>query len=220
VLSSNISVISAFGGGLLAFFSPCILPLIPAYLAFLSGVAINESGTNEKKIVLKTFIFVIGFTIVFVLMGATATFFGTFLQHYLSQIIKVFAIIVIVLGLHMAQVLRIPALNMEKKFHMTKSSDSLFLPFLFGMAFAFGWTPCIGPILSAILIMASFQESMYQGMMLLFIFSLGLSIPFLITAFAVEKSYGLIKKIQPALKYIEIIGGVILVIFGIYMFNS
>jgi cytochrome c-type biogenesis protein len=220
----NVSLLAAFTAGVISFISPCVLPLIPGYLSFISGVSLEEMKGEEKKsealkkVTLNTLLFVLGFSVVFTAMGASATFVGEFLLSKLSLFNKIAGAIIILLGLHIMGVFRISFLNYEKRFHTKSKPLGPLGSFVVGLAFAFGWTPCIGPILGGILLLASNQDTMGKGIVLLSSYSLGLGIPFLITAVSFNTFLGVFGWVKKHFRTIEIISGLLLVIIGVFIF--
>jgi len=222
----EVSSWAAFIAGLLSFLSPCVLPLVPGYISFITGLSLEElskqDGRAEKsiyRVLIGAFSFIVGFSLVFILLGASATLLGRFMRVYLIWFKRIGGIIIILFGAHMLQLINIPFLHYQKKIEVKQSlSFNLFLtPFLFGFAFAFGWTPCIGPILAAILVYAGTQETVSEGIKLLSFYSAGLAIPFLFTAFAVNQFYKMTGIIKKYFNIIEKIGGYLLIIIGIVM---
>lgn len=222
----NVTIITAFVFGLLSFISPCVLPIVPGYLSFISGVSFDEMqktgnrASIRKKILLNALFFIFGFSLVFIGLGASATAIGQFLHKQINIISKVAGVIIIIFGLHMIGVFKIPFLNYEKRFHTEGKKLSLFGAFIVGLAFAFGWTPCIGPILAAILAIASQQETVGQGMILLTFYSLGLGIPFLLTGLSITIFYNGFNKFKRHLHKVEIVGGILLVLVGVLIFTN
>jgi len=222
----NTSLLAAFTAGLLSFLSPCILPLIPAYLSFISGVSLNEMRKEEAgadssvKVFSNALFFVIGFSFVFVALGASATFLGKFLIAELGVLRRVAGVLVILLGLLVLGVFRVGFLDQEKRYHRERKSFGLFGSFLVGMAFAFGWTPCIGPILAAILFVASTKETVFQGIGLLGVYSAGLGIPFLLAALAVDRFLRVSSWIKKHFQAIKITSGLLLIAVGILMLTD
>lgn len=220
----NVSLLAAFTAGIISFISPCVLPLIPGYLSFISGVSLEEMRGGErksealKKVSLNTLFFVLGFSFVFVAMGASATFVGEFLLSKLSLFNKIAGVIIILLGLHIIGVFKISFLNYEKRFHTKSKPLSPLGSFVVGLAFAFGWTPCIGPILGGILALAANQDTMGKGIMLLSSYSLGLGIPFLVTAVSFNTFLGVFGRVKRHFRTIEIISGLFLVTIGFLIF--
>ncbi len=225
----EVSYFAAFLAGLLSFLSPCILPLVPGYISFISGISLEDLNNNNSKkrnnfyrVLTGALFFIFGFSIVFILLGASATFLGQFLQEYSVWFKRIGGIIIILFGLHMIGIINIPFLNFQKKFQTRSglSFNLFFTPFLIGFAFAFGWTPCIGPILAAILVYAGTQDTVIKGMSLLSLYSLGLGIPFLLTALAVNQFYQLSVQIKKYFKIIEWVGGLLLILIGIFIFSD
>lgn len=220
----NVSLLAAFTAGIISFISPCVLPLIPGYLSFISGVSVEEMKSGDKKsealkkVSLNTLLFVLGFSFVFIAMGASATFVGEFLLSKLSLLNKVAGAIIILLGLHIMGVFKIPFLNYEKRFHTRSKPLGPLGAFVVGLAFAFGWTPCIGPILGGILALAANQDTMGKGMVLLSSYSLGLGIPFFITAVSFNTFLGVFGWVKRHFRTIEIISGLFLIIIGFLIF--
>jgi cytochrome c-type biogenesis protein len=224
-----ISFIVAFLGGLLTAFSPCVLPLIPAYISYISDVFVEElmqDGSNKwkirKKLLLNAVFFSAGFSCIFVLLGASATLVGKFLLVHLQILSKIAGIAIIFLGLYFVGLLKlfkIKFLHYEKRFQFQKKSIGVGWSFLAGMAFSFGWTPCVGPILAGILAYAATQETLNQGILLLSLFSLGMSIPIIATVFFID----LFRKLSFAtsiLRHFEIISGILLIVFGVLIFTN
>ena len=222
----NVSLVAAFTAGLLSFLSPCILPLIPAYLSFISGVSLNEMRKEESdarssaKVLSNALLFVLGFSFVFVALGASATFFGKFLLTELGILRRIAGILVILFGIHMLGVFRIGFLDQEKRYHQRTKSLGLFGSFLVGVAFALGWTPCIGPILATILFLASTKETVAQGIWLLGIYSAGLGIPFLLAALAVDRFFQVSSTFKRHFRAIEITSGLLLIAVGILILTD
>lgn len=222
----TVEIPAAILAGLLSFISPCVLPLIPGYLSFISGVSVEDLSSKEKssshyfKIVINTIFFVLGFSLVFVLLGATATKIGEVLQSNLNLFNKIAGVIVFIFGLHVAGLFKIKALNYEKRFrfHTGGKKMGILGSVVIGIAFAFGWTPCIGPILGTILTLAAQQNSVWNGIVLLLFYSAGLGIPFIITALLFNYLIGAFGFIKRHFKTVEIISGSLLMIVGILIF--
>lgn len=215
----HLNVLTAFLAGLVSFVSPCVLPLVPSYLSFLTGTSLEDlkaetSAEAKARIFAHALAFVGGFTVIFVLIGLSASAIGSVFENN-KRIVEILGgIVIVVLGLQMMGVLRIPALMMDKRIHHRPRKQSLWLSFVVGLGFAAGWSPCIGPILSAILFLAS-QEKLPQATFLLFVYSMGLAIPFLIAAAAVTQTLGALSRIKRFLPAIEAASGAILVVTGI-----
>ena len=220
----NIPLITAFGAGVLSFISPCVLPIVPGYLSFISGVSIEELQKKKSDVIKRVFInslaFVLGFSVVFIALGASATFISGFLFDYMHIIGKVAGALIIILGLHFIGLFKIKWLNYEKRFHVGSRKLGLAGTFFIGFAFAFGWTPCIGPILAAILAMAAVEETVGRGIILLSFYSAGLAIPFLLTALAFNGFLSVSSRIKKHFKVVEIVGGVFLIIVGFLIFTN
>jgi len=216
----------AFIAGILSFVSPCVLPLIPAYLSFISGAAVSELAKQDrpKEVMLKaltnTLFFVLGFTIVFVLLGASASAVGTVLKKYMKYILIGGGAVIIVLALHLLGIFRIKALDVERRVQVKDKKFGLLGSVAVGMAFAAGWTPCIGPILVAILGVAATKETVLQGIALLTAYSLGIGIPFILASLSVNAFLTVFRKIKKAYRAIEVVAGFILVFAGAWMILS
>ncbi len=224
MLSDNINLLTAFIFGLLSFFSPCVLPIIPGYISFISGQTLDDiKGDNKsaaRAVIMNSLVFIAGFTIIFVLMGAAATSIGQLLNDNLNLISKIAGGIIIIFGLHMIGIFKIGFLNYEKRFHLQEKKLGFLGSFTVGAAFAFGWTPCIGPVLAGILAIASQQDTVLQGILLLFVYSLGLGIPFFLTAISINKFFNVFNRIKKHFHTIEVVGGVMLVAVGILMMTN
>lgn len=222
----QISLGLAFIAGVISFLSPCVLPLIPGYISFLSGLSLEElkSGKSREEIIKKagmtSVFFVIGFSIVFIFLGASATFLGKFLGEHIMIFTKIAGIIIILLGLHLAGLLKIKWLNMEKRVKISNASGGPLGAFLIGLAFAFGWTPCIGPILGGILTLAATKETVIDGVVLLSFYSLGLGIPFIITGFSVVLFTRFFERYRRFIRWTEIAAAILLIIIGILIFSG
>jgi cytochrome c-type biogenesis protein len=222
----TVEVPTAFLAGLLSFLSPCVLPLIPGYLSFISGVTIDElsdstrRGEQTRRLILNTVFFVVGFSIVFVVLGIGASSIGKWLQTHLQLFNRIAGVVVFLFGLHVAGVFRISALNYEKRFHLqgTGKKKGVWGALLIGVAFAFGWTPCIGPILGSILTLAAQQASVGQGVWLLIVYSAGLGIPFILTAVLFNYLIGAFGFIKRHFRAVEIVSGALLMAVGVLIF--
>ena len=209
----------AFGAGLISFLSPCVLPLIPGYVSFISGNTLNEILEKKKIDLLPLIVFSLGFSFVFIIFGATASFLGQILLQN-SQILRSIAgVIIIIFSLQLIGVLNIKFLNVEKKFY-TKKSNNIFFIFIVGMAFGFGWTPCIGPILGSILALASTEETIYKAILLLSFYSLGLAIPFILSGYLMQKFLLFSKNFKRNINLVTKGGGIILLITGILILTN
>lgn len=222
----EVNFITALIGGLLSFASPCVLPIVPGYLSFITGMGLDQLTQKEsrQKVVraalINSITFVIGFSLVFVLLGASATAVGKFLQEYMGIFSKVAGIVLIIFGLHMIGVVKIPFLLYEKRIHQEEKRTGFLRSFTAGLLFAFGWTPCIGPILAGILAIAATTETAQQGMALLAVYSLGLGVPFVLSAVFLNAFFSVFSRIKAHLHKVEIAGGVILVALGVLIFSN
>ena len=220
-MGSDVTLLAAFAAGFLSFVSPCVLPLIPGYISFVSGVSVEEmrsdtpAAASRVQIFVTSLAFVIGFSIVFVALGASATAIGKFLFDKLPELSKIAGAILIVFGLHTMGVFRLAFLETEKRVHAQRKPAGPLGALLVGIAFAFGWTPCIGPILGGILAIAGSKNSVGEGITLLAIYSLGLGIPFLITSLAINQFFGAAKKIRRYYHAIELTSGALLIVIGV-----
>jgi cytochrome c-type biogenesis protein len=211
-----------FLAGLVSFLSPCVLPLVPPYLAYLGGASLEQMHTGQRlearqarRIVLAAGMFVLGFTTVFVALGAGASVLGQALLGYKDLLSKAAGLVIIVFGLHFLGLVRVPFLYVEKRIHTEMQGASLAGAYLIGLAFAFGWTPCVGPILATVLAVASQEQSLYRGVWLLFVYSLGLGVPFLLAAVAIQRFMGFMQRFRRHLGMVEKVMGALLVVTGI-----
>ena len=226
----NPTFLAAFAAGVLSFISPCVLPLIPGYLSYISGLTLDEMqgtgdgamslGAARRRVLVASIFFILGFSFVFICFGAAASVVGQYMLERQRLLAKIAAVIVIVFGLHTMGVLRIGWLYSEKRVQVEKKPTSLFGAFFVGLAFAFGWTPCIGPILAGILAIAGTQQTVGQGVQLLAVYSAGLGLPFLLTAFAINQFFTVFKRIRKHYHLIEIISGQLLVLIGLLIFTN
>jgi len=215
--------------GIISFLSPCVLPIVPAYLSFVAGTSFNElTGEDEtdadaavgRRVVMSALAFVLGFSTVFVTLGATASAVNALIVENVDVISKVAGAVIVVFGLHYAGLLRIPYLHREARFHPDKVPAGLLGAFLVGLAFGFGWTPCIGPILATILAVAASNDSLGYGVTLLGTYALGLGIPFIIAAFAVKPFMRFLKRFRRHIRKVEIATGGLLVVTGVAIFTG
>jgi len=218
----ELSIPLAFVAGVVSFLSPCVLPLIPGYISMLSGASIEELRTSlGARLVARTFrnsvAFVVGFSVVFVALGASATAVGSFLLAQRPVFNLVAGIIIIIFGLHLTGLVKIPLLYREARMNTGKSRRGLVGSFLLGFAFAFGWTPCIGPILTGILALAATRETVLQGMFLLGVYSAGLAIPFLLTGLGLSQFLKFYAGLRKHLRLVEVFSGVLLIAIGALM---
>ena len=209
-----IELLIAFGAGLISFLSPCVLPLIPGYVSFISGQSLQEILKSKKIDILPLILFCFDFSTVFIILGASASFLGqTLLQN--SETLRVIAgVVIIIFSLQLIGLINISYLNFEKRFEAKKSKNILF-PYLIGLAFGFGWTPCIGPILGSILALASIEETLSKAIILLTFYSVGLAIPFVLSGYLIQRFLVFSKNFKKNINLISKIGGTILLITGI-----
>jgi len=225
MFTQTVSFPTAFVAGLLSFFSPCVLPLIPAYFTFITGFSIEElteeyNSEIRKKVFLSTFLFVLGFSLVFILMGASASYLGGLMYTYKKLIRIIGGILIIILGVHLTGLIRIPGLDFEKRITLEKKPLHFLGTLIIGMAFGAGWSPCIGPLLGSILIIAGSQETVWQGVILLGIYSTGLAIPFIIISIFINFLLIFIKKASKVLKYVNVVAGVVLIVVGLILVSN
>ena len=225
----HVTLLAAFAAGFLSFVSPCVLPLIPGYVSFVSGVSLDElrggsdsapSAAIRRRTFITSLAFVLGFSLVFISLGASATVIGKMVMSNLSILGRIGGVVIILFGLHTIGVLRIGWLYQEKRVQTTRKPASLLGALLVGVAFAFGWTPCIGPILAAILFVAGAQETVRQGIVLLAIYSAGLAIPFIATSLAINHFFSAFAKIRRHYKAIEVTSGALLIVIGVLIFTG
>jgi len=214
-----IELIVAFGAGLISFLSPCVLPLIPGYISYISGNSLNELIEKKSINLFPIILFTVGFSLVFIIFGAASTFLGQVLLQNSYELRIAAGLIIIVLSLHIIGIINIKFLNYEKRIH-TNSNTRLYSPVLIGMAFAFGWTPCIGPILGSILVLASTEESLNKGILLLFSYSLGLAIPFILSGYLIQRFLIFSKNFKKNINLVSKIGGIILLITGVLILTN
>ncbi len=214
-----IEIFVAFGAGLISFLSPCVLPLIPGYIAYISGSSLNELLEKKDVNLLPIILFTFGFSIVFIIFGASATYLGKFLLSNSFPLRIIAGVIIIFFSLHIIGIINIKFLNYEKKIYADRN-NTVFSSILIGMAFAFGWTPCIGPILGSILILASTTENIGKGILLLSSYSLGLAIPFILSGYLIQKFILLSKNIKKKMNVITKAGGILLFLTGILILTN
>jgi cytochrome c-type biogenesis protein len=211
--------IAAFLAGIASFLSPCVLPLVPGYVSLISGASVEELQSKDRKllntVLLHSLMFILGFTLVFVMLGAAATSLGQMIREYKKYLEWVAGGVIIIFGLHLTGIIKIKALYAGKRLHSVKGGKSPLGAFVVGFAFAFGWTPCLGPIISAILIMAGSAETVTKGVLLLWIYSLGLAVPFLLTSLLIDRFLGFYGRFRRHLHTLEVVTGAFLMVFGV-----
>jgi cytochrome c-type biogenesis protein len=223
----EITFLGAFIAGFLSFASPCVLPLIPAYISFLGGASLNqltqEGGidiTTQKCVFYSAIAFVLGFSTVFISLGATATAISALIAQNSFLLSQIAGTIIVIFGLHYMGIFRISFLNFEKRFHLENKPASLVGSYVLGLAFAFGWTPCVGPILASVLMVAASGDAVGYGVSLLSVYAAGLGIPFLIAAFAVKPFIKFLSRFRKQMQKIELTIGVLLIITGTAIFTG
>ncbi len=213
--------IAAFVAGLVSFLSPCVLPLVPGYVSLISGVGVEELKSQQagllRKVMLNSVAFIVGFSTVFIALGAISTEVGQVMARYKSVLGQVAGVVIILFGLHLTGILRINALYSDKRLHNMKGGSTVGGAFLIGFAFAFGWTPCVGPILSVILGFAAAQDSVAKGVLLLSIYSLGLAVPFLLTSLGIERFLKFYSRFKTHMHALEVGSGGLLIVLGILL---
>ena len=212
-------LIVAFGAGILSFLSPCVLPLIPGYISYISGSSIDELKEKKNTNLVPIVLFTIGFSIVFIIFGAASTFLGQVLLQNSYELRIIAGLLIIILSLHIIGAINLKFLNYEKRIQ-TNIGNNIFSPILIGMAFAFGWTPCIGPILGSILVLASTEESLAKGILLLSFYSIGLAIPFILSGYLMQKFLIFSKNFKSNINTVSKIGGIILLITGLLIITN
>jgi cytochrome c-type biogenesis protein len=215
----HLNLVVAFAAGVLGFFSPCVVPLIPGYLSFVSGVSLWEMQLEERRqhagrVLIATVVFILGFSVIFTALGASASFFGAFVLGNRQLLSRVGGVIIIALGLVMLGVIKIPGLARERRMQVTHRRGGVLGAFPIGMAFGFAWTPCVGPVLGSILTLAATAQRAADGAVLLFAYSLGLGLPFLATALLLTTTFEALRALNRYARVIETASGVFLVVMG------
>jgi len=215
-----VTPITVFVAGVLSFLSPCVLPLVPGYVSLISGTSAAAAESNEQqrligRVMLNSLLFVLGFSIVFIALGAAATTIGQLTHEYRRELSWFAGIVIIIFGLHLTGLLKIKYLYADKRMHNVQGSSSALGSFAVGFAFAFGWTPCIGPILSAILTLAASEGTVMKGVQLLAIYSAGLAVPFLLTSVGIDRFMAFYTRFRRHLHTVEVISGVLLIVIGV-----
>ena len=225
-MTEPVSLLTAFLGGVVSFVSPCVLPIVPGYLSFISGVNVAQFKNREvppglaRRVAITSLFFVLGFSTVFVTLGAAATYAGYLLKQYQRVLGMVGGVLVLVLGLHTAGIVRIPFLLYQKRAEIRERPLGLLGAFVVGLAFGFGWTPCIGPILGAILLYAAQQETVGQGVALLSAYSAGLGIPFIAAGIAINQFFAASARLRRHLDLVERGSGVLLILVGLLLVSG
>jgi cytochrome c-type biogenesis protein len=213
--------IAAFLAGLVSFLSPCVLPLVPGYVSLISGAGVEQLKTQEsqllRKVMLNSIAFILGFSVVFITLGAVATEVSQMLSRYRSTLAQIAGVVIILFGLHLTGVFKIKALYTDARLHSVKGGSTAWGAFVIGFAFAFGWTPCVGPVLTVILTFAAAQDSITKGVILLAIYSMGLAVPFLLTALLLERFLKFYSRFRAHMHAIEVASGVLLIALGMLL---
>jgi cytochrome c-type biogenesis protein len=222
----NVSVFTAFIAGLVSFLSPCVLPLVPGYISIVSGSSLDQLKARSKEaslfrtVLLNSVMFIVGFSITFILLGASATWIGQVLVSRMRLLGQLAGLILIVFGIHLMGIFKINFLYKDKRFHNVEKPRGLFGALVLGLAFAFGWTPCIGPILAGILTLASTKQTVSQGMFLLAIYSAGLGIPFLLTSLALNKFLTFYGRFKKHFHAVEVVSGALVIAVGVLILTG
>jgi len=226
-MKQDVTLLAAFAAGFLSFVSPCVLPLIPGYISFVSGVSVEEmrsessvATASRSQVFLTSLAFVIGFSLVFIALGASATAIGKFLFTRLPLLSKIAGVLLIIFGLHTMGAFRLAFLEQEKRVHADRKPAGPLGAMLVGVAFAFGWTPCIGPILGGILAIAGSKNTIGEGVLLLAVYSLGLGIPFLLTSLAINQFFSAAKRIRRHYHAVEVTSGALLIAIGVLILTG
>lgn len=224
-MSEQVTYLAAFVAGILSFISPCVLPLIPGYISFVSGASLDDMRAERGRaargqVVATSLAFVLGFSLVFIALGASASAIGQFVFRNQPILGKIAGVVIIVFGLHTMGLFRLKFLEMEKRANAQRKPAGLLGALLVGIAFAFGWTPCIGPILAGILVVAGSRDTVAEGVLLLAIYSLGLGIPFLLTSLAIDRFFAVTARIRRHYHSIELVSGALLVAIGVLIFTG
>jgi cytochrome c-type biogenesis protein len=226
-VSSNVSLIAAFAAGFLSFISPCVLPLIPGYVSFVSGVSLDDMrgetvavSSARRHVLITSLFFVLGFSLVFIALGATASVVGRFLFEKQPILAKIAGVLLVIFGLHTMGVFRIGFLENEKRMQADRKPAGALGAMLVGIAFAFGWSPCIGPILGGIMALAASKDTVWEGVQLLAVYSAGLGIPFLLTSMAINQFFAVSKRIRKHYHTIELVSGGLIVAIGVLIFTN
>lgn len=223
-MGENVTLVAAFVAGFLSFISPCVLPLIPGYISFVSGASLEDmragGAATRRQVLVRSLAFVLGFSLVFIAFGASASAIGSFVLERQRLLGRIAGALIILFGLHMMGVFRLAFLDNEKRAQTQRKPTGPFGAFLVGLAFAFGWTPCIGPILAGILVVAGSRETIGEGVLLLAVYSLGLGVPFLLTSVAIDRFFSVAAAIRRHYHAIELTSGGLLVAIGLLIFTE
>ena len=221
-MTDSIGLVAVFVGGTISFLSPCVLPLVPSYLSFITGMSMEDlrTGVDRRATMTHALLFVSGFTLIFVLLGASASFLGQFFRYYEVWIARVGGVIIIVLGLHLTGVLRLTPLERERRVHVNNKPVGYLGTLGVGAAFGAGWTPCIGPILGTALTLAATRDHMWTGVGFLFVYSMGLAVPFLLSTLALDAFLRGFQRFRHLLPVVQIAAGVLLIALGVMLITG
>jgi cytochrome c-type biogenesis protein len=215
---SSVPISTAFIAGILSFLSPCVLPLVPGYISLISGTSMEQLSTGQgrslRTVMTNSLMFILGFSLVFIVLGAVATGLGQATRQFYPLLTRIAGAIIIVFGLHLTGIWKIKALYADKRLHEVKGSSSPIGSFVVGFAFAFGWTPCIGPILATILALAASEDTVRKGILLLAVYSAGLAVPFLLTSLGIDRFLAFYARFRRHLHAVEVASGVLLIVIG------
>lgn len=218
-MTEPVGIMVALMAGILSFLSPCVLPIVPSYLSFVTGMSLEEleEGADRARTLTYSLLFVSGFSIIFILLGASASFLGRFFLYYEEWLARIGGVVILVLGLHLTGIFRIAPLFREKRVHVANRPVGFLGAIGVGMAFGAGWTPCIGPVLAAILTFAGTRETLWEGVTLLTVYSAGLAVPFVLTALGVDRFLSFSKRFRRYLPAVQVASGVLLVVLGLLL---
>jgi len=222
----EVSLIAAFLAGVVSFVSPCVLPLVPSYVTFITGVSFDELTTGQQSArirrltIIHSLAFIVGFSLVFISLGATATATGQFLRDHQDALRIGGGVLIVLFGIYLTGVIPIPALSRERKFQLTRKPLGILGSVLVGITFAAGWTPCIGPILGSILLYASTAKTVGTGIVLLSVYSLGLGVPFFLASLGMNSFLAASSRLRRSLRTIEVVSGIVLIAFGIALVTN
>lgn len=216
----SIGIALAFAAGLLSFLSPCVLPLIPSYITFISGVSLDDVARSRRTAFIHSLLFVLGFTLIFLALGATATTLGRALGYYRDWIGRIGGALLILFGLYLVGVFNIAMFQREKRFHIANKPAGYLGTVLVGLAFGAGWTPCIGPILGGVLTYTASSADLGRGLLLLFAYSMGLAVPFLLASVAIERFLSVFTRFKARMVWVNRVAGVLLILVGLLLITD
>lgn len=222
----NVTVFTAFAAGLISFLSPCVLPLVPGYISIISGFSLDQLKDEQKKrsllrmVLLNSVMFILGFSITFITLGASATWLGQILLSRMRVLSQIAGVILIIFGVHLLGIFKINFLYQDKRFHNVEKPRGMWGALVLGLAFAFGWTPCIGPILAGILTIASTKQTVTEGVMLLAVYSAGLGIPFLLTSLGLNQFLSFYSRFKRHFHTVEIVSGGLVIVVGVLILTN